>query len=151
MENGSRQHRLPRGDLTGTITALPINSPDNNSKLAHATTVELFHGGKRVTSHARNSAAYRHTTINGHMPKSHQAHREMDAVAADLLGRDHRTGHGGGDSHHSRQQASSGKCDIGLAWESYALPRLTPMIGWKQPANAPSNYRHLPSPSYTPF
>jgi transposase len=41
-----------------------------------ATTIELFHGGKRIASHVRNSAAYRHTTIHGHMPKSHQAHLE---------------------------------------------------------------------------
>lgn len=41
-----------------------------------AATVEIFHGGTRVASHARNSAAYRHTTIPGHMPKSHQAHLE---------------------------------------------------------------------------
>jgi len=41
-----------------------------------ATTVEIFHGGKRVASHARNSHAYRHTTVAGHMPKSHQAHLE---------------------------------------------------------------------------
>jgi transposase len=41
-----------------------------------ATTVEIFHGGKRVASHARNSIAYRHTTVGGHMPKSHQAHLE---------------------------------------------------------------------------
>jgi transposase len=40
------------------------------------TTVELFHGGNRVASHARSSAAYRHTTIHEHMPKSHQAHLE---------------------------------------------------------------------------
>ncbi|HXA03887.1 MAG TPA: IS21 family transposase [Bryobacteraceae bacterium] len=39
-----------------------------------AATVELFQTGKRVASHARSSAAYRHTTINEHMPKSHQAH-----------------------------------------------------------------------------
>ncbi len=39
-----------------------------------ATTVELFQDGKRVASHARNSVAYRHTTVHEHMPKSHQAH-----------------------------------------------------------------------------
>ena len=39
-----------------------------------AGTVEIFHKGKRVASHVRNSAAYRHTTISAHMPKSHQAH-----------------------------------------------------------------------------
>ena len=41
-----------------------------------ATTVEIFHGGKRVASHLRSSAAYRHTTVSDHMPKSHQAHLE---------------------------------------------------------------------------
>ncbi len=40
------------------------------------TTVELFQSGKRVASHARSFAAYRHTTISEHMPKSHQAHLE---------------------------------------------------------------------------
>lgn len=39
-------------------------------------TIELFHNGKRVTSHARSSVAYRHTTIHEHMPKSHRAHLE---------------------------------------------------------------------------
>jgi transposase len=41
-----------------------------------ATTVEILHGGKRVASHARTSAAYRHTTVSEHMPRSHQAHLE---------------------------------------------------------------------------
>jgi transposase len=39
-------------------------------------TVEILHRGKRVASHARSHAAYRHTTISEHMPKSHQAHLE---------------------------------------------------------------------------
>ena len=41
-----------------------------------ATTVELFQGSRRVASHARSFALYRHTTIHEHMPKSHQAHLE---------------------------------------------------------------------------
>jgi len=41
-----------------------------------AATVEILQGGKRVASHARSSAAYRHTTLSEHMPKSHQAHLE---------------------------------------------------------------------------
>lgn len=41
-----------------------------------AATVEIFHGGKRVASHAHNSHAYRHSTVSEHMPKSHQAHLE---------------------------------------------------------------------------
>jgi transposase len=39
-----------------------------------ATSVEILHGGKRVASHMRSSAAHRHTTVREHMPKSHQAH-----------------------------------------------------------------------------
>lgn len=41
-----------------------------------ATTVEVLFAGKRVASHVRSSAAYRHTTVAEHMPKSHQAHLE---------------------------------------------------------------------------
>ena len=41
-----------------------------------AATVEIFQGSKRVASHVRSFAAYRHTTLSEHMPKSHQAHRE---------------------------------------------------------------------------
>jgi transposase len=41
-----------------------------------AATVEIFHSGKRVASHMRSVAAYRHTTVKEHMPKSHQAHLE---------------------------------------------------------------------------
>jgi transposase len=41
-----------------------------------AATIEIFHASKRVASHARNRVAYRHTTVAGHMPKSHQAHLE---------------------------------------------------------------------------
>jgi len=40
------------------------------------TTVEIFHLGKRVASHVRSFAAYRHSTQREHMPKSHQAHLE---------------------------------------------------------------------------
>ncbi|HUO28556.1 MAG TPA: IS21 family transposase [Bryobacteraceae bacterium] len=39
-------------------------------------TVEILYRGKRVASHARSHAAYRHTTVAEHMPKSHQAHLE---------------------------------------------------------------------------
>src|SRR5205085_6900855 len=41
-----------------------------------ATTIEVFHSGKRVASHARSATPYRHTTIPEHIPKSHQAHLE---------------------------------------------------------------------------
>jgi transposase len=41
-----------------------------------ATTVEVFHLGKRVASHLRSSVPYHHTVVREHMPKSHQAHLE---------------------------------------------------------------------------
>lgn len=41
-----------------------------------ALTVELFHRGQRVASHARSSHRGRHTTLREHMPKAHQQHLE---------------------------------------------------------------------------
>jgi transposase len=41
-----------------------------------AMTVEVYDAGKRVASHGRSSAPYRHTTVHEHMPKSHRAHLE---------------------------------------------------------------------------
>ena len=35
-----------------------------------AATVEIFHGGKRVASHVRSSAAYRHTTVPNTCPRA---------------------------------------------------------------------------------
>jgi len=43
---------------------------------ATATTVEIFHRGQRVASHARSYERARHTTISEHMPKLHQQHAE---------------------------------------------------------------------------
>jgi transposase len=39
-------------------------------------TVEIFHRGTRVASHARSHSAYKHTTIHEHRPKAHQRHQE---------------------------------------------------------------------------
>jgi len=41
-----------------------------------ARTVEILHKGKRVASHARSSHPGRHTTLNQHMPQSHQGYLE---------------------------------------------------------------------------
>src|ERR1700730_11102626 len=38
------------------------------------TTVEIFHQGERVASHARSRQHYKATTISEHRPKSHQQH-----------------------------------------------------------------------------
>ena len=43
---------------------------------ATASTVEIFHKGVRVASHARSPAAYRHTTTHAHRPKAHQRYLE---------------------------------------------------------------------------
>ena len=40
------------------------------------TTVEVFHNGARVASHARSSAPNRHTTIPEHMPSAHRRYAE---------------------------------------------------------------------------
>jgi transposase len=40
------------------------------------TTVEVFHKGGRVASHARSSAPNRHTTIPEHMPSAHRRYAE---------------------------------------------------------------------------
>ncbi len=43
---------------------------------ATASTVEMFHKGVRVASHARSHAPHHHTTKHEHRPKSHQRHLE---------------------------------------------------------------------------
>ena len=40
------------------------------------TTVELFHGGKRVAAHRRSNQAGRYTTDHEHRPESHKKHLE---------------------------------------------------------------------------
>lgn len=39
-----------------------------------ATTVEIFHRGQRVASHARSYLRFRFTTLTEHMPEAHQKH-----------------------------------------------------------------------------
>ena len=41
-----------------------------------AMTVEIFHRGQRIASHARSSKTGSHTTIDAHRPKSHQQYLE---------------------------------------------------------------------------
>ena len=43
---------------------------------ATATTVEVFHRGVRVASHARSQVPHTATTVNDHRPKAHQRHLE---------------------------------------------------------------------------
>ena len=39
-------------------------------------TIEIFHKGKKITSHSRSDAKGRHTTIREHMPESHRRYLE---------------------------------------------------------------------------
>jgi len=57
----SAPHTLARDKVEARITA---------------TTVEIFHRGERVVSHARSAAKGPHTTCPEHMPRSHQKHLE---------------------------------------------------------------------------
>ena len=54
-------HSLAKQELMARITA---------------TTIEVFHGGRRVASHRRNSGNHRHTTIKEHMPASHRRYAD---------------------------------------------------------------------------
>ena len=76
MENAFAPTSTITSRSTATITAFRISWPAELEARFTATTVEIFHRGKRVASHLRSSAAYRHTTIAEHQPKSHQAHLE---------------------------------------------------------------------------
>ncbi len=51
-----------------------------------AVAVEIFHTGKRIASHLRSSAAYRHTTIKRTHAEEPPGASGMDAFAADPLG-----------------------------------------------------------------
>ena len=56
---------------------------------ATASTLEVFHAGRRQCCHARSHARGKHTTINEHMPVAHQT-GGMDAKSHLGLGRKHR-------------------------------------------------------------
>jgi transposase len=51
-------------------------TPQEVETRATASTVEVFHPGVRVASHARSHAPHHHTTIQAHRPKAHQRHLE---------------------------------------------------------------------------
>lgn len=43
---------------------------------ATASTIEVFHKGIRVASHARSYTPHKHTTVHAHRPRAHQRHLE---------------------------------------------------------------------------
>jgi len=56
-----------------------------------AMSVEIFHRGQRIASHARSSKIGGHTTIDAHRPKSHQRYLEVDTRAPRAMGVHHRS------------------------------------------------------------
>ena len=57
--------------------SVPHNHVRESVELRYtATTVEIFHRGKRIASHVRSYENGRHTTIAEHMPAAHRAHLE---------------------------------------------------------------------------
>src|SRR5271170_4868167 len=61
---------------TATGTAPYTITQEQVEIRATASTVEVFHKGVRVASHARSHAPHRHTTIHEHRPKAHQRYLE---------------------------------------------------------------------------
>ena len=106
-----------------------------------AATVEIFHGGKRVASHARSSVAYRHTTVAEHMPKSHQAHLEWTPSRLIHWAEGDRRRHRRSGPHHPGAANRIPRWVTAPASASCVWRRPTPERGWKPPASAPSNSR----------
>ena len=101
-----------------------------------ATTVEIFHRGKRVASHARSLRAYRHTTVSEHMPKSHQAHLEWTPSRLIHWAEGTVASHRPGGAHDSGKQASSGDGLSGLPGNHEPGKDLLPSRVWKPPVSA---------------
>ena len=105
-----------------------------------STTVEIFHAGKRVASHARSFATWRHTTIREHMPKSHQAHLEWTPSRLIHWGESV----GAATAHVIRTVLESKphpEMGYRACSESCALPKPTHRRGWKPPVSALCNCR----------
>jgi len=64
-------------DIDGHYYSAPYILAHEEVNVRHTTrTVEIFHNGRRVGSHAKDSRRGHHTTIREHMPKSHQQYLE---------------------------------------------------------------------------
>jgi transposase len=97
-------------------------------------TVEILHRGKRVASHARSHAAYRHTTVAEHMPKSHQAHLEWTPSRLIYWAE----GIGLATAQVVRtilERKPHPEMDTAPAWGFCGWRKLTPKRGWRRPAN----------------
>ena len=74
LEALPRRARLPRrGGGPRVLRALPPHPRARRVRIADRT-VEIFHKGQRVASHARAPTRRGHTTIADHMPSAHRRH-----------------------------------------------------------------------------
>jgi len=82
-------------------------------------TVEVFHKGQRVASHAFSAVRNRHTTITEHLPSAHRRYAGMDTRQDDERGGlDRPGGHRAGRGDHESQAPPSRASD--RAWASCA-------------------------------
>ena len=64
-------------DVTGHYYSVPYTLRGYEVDVRfNAATVEIFHQGKRVASHARSFLKGRHTTLQEHLPPSHREYKE---------------------------------------------------------------------------
>ena len=72
---GSRRTTTSRSTATCTPCRIALIREVLEARITD-TTVEVFHRGKRVASHARSALRNRHTTIAEHMPSAHRRYAE---------------------------------------------------------------------------
>jgi transposase len=64
-------------EIEGHYYSTPYTLAHEEVDVRHTTrTVEIFHNGRRVGSHAKDSRRGHHSTVREHMPKSHQQYLE---------------------------------------------------------------------------
>ena len=71
-----------------------------------STTVEVFHKGQRVASHAFSAVRSRHTTITEHMPSAHRRYAEWTPQDDERGGQDRPGDHRAGRGDHESQAPS---------------------------------------------
>ena len=71
-----RAHRRNASVLAIRIAWLGTFAHHSREARITTTTVEIFHRGTRVASHAFSAVRNRHTTIPEHMPSAHRRHAE---------------------------------------------------------------------------
>jgi len=79
MEDRAGLDRLPRRGRASLLLDYSVPHALVGEKLdvrLSPTTVEVFHRGMRVASHARSYRRGHHTTVAEHMPAAHRAHSE---------------------------------------------------------------------------